>query len=390
VLKYPVTATRVFLIVLDGVGIGEMPDAAEYGDLGSNTLGNLARAMGGLRLPTLASLGLGSIAPIEGVPPAASPLASWGKLRELSKGKDTITGHWEMMGIVSDRPFPTYPEGFPREIMREFERRIGRGTLGNRPASGTAIIETLGAEHIRTGSPIVYTSADSVFQIAAHEDIIPVEELYRICRVARELLVPPHDVCRVIARPFVGPPWERTYRRKDFPLPPPRETALDEIVRAGHEVVSVGKVIDMFGGRGFTGSIRTEGNTDGMAKLSDLVESFQRGLVFANLVDFDSSYGHRNDVAGFARALGEVDLWIAGILPRLGAGDWLILTADHGCDPTTASTDHSREYVPLLIHNPEASPKPLGAAHGFSLVGETVLGLLGLPTMDRPQPGETG
>jgi phosphopentomutase len=369
---------RAFIIVMDGVGAGEMPDAAEYGDAGSNTLGNTARAVGGLRLPTLGRLGLGNIMDIEGVPREPAPLASYGRLLELSKGKDTITGHWEMMGIVSERPFPTYPQGFPPEVIGEFERRIGRKALWNRPASGTEIIERLGDEHMRTGSPIVYTSGDSVFQIAAHEDVIGVNELYRMCRVAREILVPPHNVCRVIARPFIGPPFKRTYRRKDFPLSPPEETVLDRLKAGGVKVVSVGKVMDMFDGKGFTDSIKTEGNTDGYLKLDGLVGFLQSGLVFANLVDFDTLYGHRNDPRGLADALSEFDQWLSTALPRLGDEDYIIITADHGCDPTTPSTDHSREHVPVIFYNRALRARDLGVRQGFMDIGATVAGIFGV------------
>jgi phosphopentomutase len=369
---------RVFIIVLDGVGAGAMPDAAEYGDEGSNTLGNTARAVGGLNLPCLEGLGLGNIGEFEGMGRNENPLASFGIISELSKGKDTITGHWEMMGIVNERPFPTYPDGFPDEIITGFEKRIGRKTLWNRPASGTEIIDRLGQEHMRTGCPIVYTSADSVFQIAAHEDIIGIEDLYDICRAAREILTPPHELCRVIARPFAGPPFKRTPRRKDFPLPPPGETALDLIKGKGIPVVSVGKVMDMFAGRGFTESLKTEGNTDGLRKLDLVLGSLSAGLVFANLGDYDTLYGHRNDPRGFADALAEFDRWLSSVLPRLGDEDYLIITADHGCDPTTPSTDHSREYVPVLFYNKTLPSKDLGMREGFMDVGATAAAILGL------------
>jgi phosphopentomutase len=369
---------RVFIIVMDGVGAGEMPDSGDYGDEGSNTLSNTARSVGGLDLPTMQAMGLGSIVDIEGVPATQSPLASYGRMSELSKGKDTITGHWEMMGIINKEPFPTYPEGFPKEIIGEFERSINRKTLCNRPASGTEIIKELGEEHMRTGYPIVYTSADSVFQIAAHEDVISVEELYDMCRTAREMLVPPHNVCRVIARPFVGPPFKRTYRRKDFPLPPPEDTLLDLLKRAGHNVVSVGKVVDMFGGKGFTDSLKTEGNADSYMKLGGLLLSLDSGLAFCNLTDFDTLYGHRNNPRGFADALSEFDRWLSTALPRLKVDDYLFVTADHGCDPTTPSTDHSREYVPVLFYNQFAPPVDMGLRQGFWDIGATVAGVLGV------------
>lgn len=374
---------RAVIIIMDGVGVGEMPDAPEYKDQGSNTLSNLARAAGGLHLPCLAGLGLGNIGDFKGVERAGSPLASWGVMEELSKGKDTITGHWEMMGIVSERPFPTYPDGFPPEIIGEFERRIGRKTLWGRPASGTEIIKELGDEHMRTGFPIVYTSADSVFQIAAHEEVISVEELYGMCKVAREILKPPHDVCRVIARPFVGPPFERTYRRKDFPLPPPGKTVLDLLKEKGVKVISVGKVIDMFAGRGFTEGIKAAGNADIMARTAGALSSLDGGLVFSNLVDFDTLYGHRNDVEGFKRALEEFDSWLTGFIPAFGDEDFLFLTADHGNDPTTPSTDHSREYVPVLFYNRKTYPKDLGMRKGFHDIGATVADIFGIGEFTR-------
>jgi phosphopentomutase len=369
---------RVLLIVLDGVGAGEMPDAADYGDRGSNTLGNLSRAAGGLTLPAFQRLGLGNILKVEGVPPVEAPLASWGRMAELSKGKDTITGHWEMMGIVMETPFPTYPEGFPEEVIREFETRIGRRVLWNRPASGTEIIRLLGEEHMRSGSPIVYTSADSVFQVAAHEEVIPVEELYRICETARDMLVAPHNVCRVIARPFTGPPFERTYRRRDFALPPPSETLPDRLKEEGVEVISVGKVADMFCGRGFTRGVKTAGNRSAMEAIDALAGTLTEGLVFANLVDFDTRYGHRNDVRGFAGALEEFDSWLGGFLPGLGKDDYLFITADHGLDPTTPGTDHSREYVPLLFYHPRLPARDLGTRRGLRDVGRTVADIFGV------------
>ena len=363
---------RFFLIVLDGVGAGAMPDADLYGDEGANTLGNLARAVGGLELPVMESLGLGNIIPIEGVAENTEPLASFGRMKELSKGKDTITGHWEMAGIISSEPFPTYPDGFPPEIIEEFESLIGRKGLWYKTASGTAILEQLGDEHMRTGKPIVYTSADSVFQIAAHEDVIPPDELYDICLRARAMLVPPHNICRVIARPFVGPPFERTYRRKDFPLDPPSGTVLDLLVESGHEVLNVGKVTDMFNGRGFTGGRRTKGNADGMAALDECALSLREGLVFANLVDFDTLWGHRNDTGGFYSALREFDEWLGGFIGRMGGEDYLLITADHGLDPTTPGTDHTREYVPLLLYGADVKPRDLGIRQGFWDVGATI------------------
>jgi phosphopentomutase len=372
-------AKRVFIIVLDGVGVGGAPDAAAFGDEGSDTLGNLARAVGGLTLPTLQALGLGNVSDVPGVPPAREPLALHGVMEELSQGKDTITGHWEMMGIVSTRPFPTYPDGFPPHVIDAFSRRIGRGVLWNRPASGTEIVKRLGDEHVRTGKPIVYTSADSVFQVAAHEDVIPVEDLYRICRTARDILIPPDDVCRVIARPFVGPPYVRTPRRKDFALEPPEPTVLDALEAQGLPVVSVGKVSDMFAGRGFTETLKTASNAEGMAQLDRIAGSAGRGVVFCNLVDFDTLYGHRNDTSGFRRALEEFDGWLGAFLPRLGDDEYLFITADHGLDPTTPSTDHSRERVPLFLYNATLTGRNVGLRRGFRDLGATVARLFGFP-----------
>ncbi len=372
---------RVFIIVLDSLGAGEMPDAAQYGDEGSNTLGNMARAVGGMTLPCLQSMGLGNIIEIEGVARVERPLASWGRMRELSNGKDTITGHWEMMGIVNKNPFPTYPRGFPAEVIDEFRRRTGRGVLANRPASGTEIIKEFGDEHVRTGDLIVYTSGDSVFQIAAHEEVVPVDELYRICLIARDILKPPHNVCRVIARPFVGPPYVRTYRRRDFPVAPPHPSVLDNAQAARYRVVSVGKVMDMFDGHGFDEMIKYAGNAEGMRKIAELIGQFGSGIVFANLVDFDTLYGHRNDVRGYYAALAEFDAWLAGVLPLLGAEDYLFVTADHGCDPTTPSTDHSREYVPVLFYHRGDAGRDLGVRDGFWDLGATVAGILGIADM---------
>ncbi len=382
---------RFFLIILDGVGAGAMPDASQYGDAGANTLGHLAQAEGGLSLPVMGSMGLGNILPIAGVPETPSPIASWGIAQERSKGKDTITGHWEMMGIVTETPFPTYPGGFPEQLMREFEQAIGRSTLWGKVASGTEILERLGREHMRTGSPIVYTSADSVFQIAAHEDIIPPHELYDICLKARRLLVSPHNVCRVIARPFVGPPFERTYRRRDFPVPPPEGMVIDHLSKAGVPVVSVGKVSDMFTGRGFSQTRKTAGNSDGMAGLDEVAGSLESGFVFANLVDFDTLWGHRNDTSGFAGGLEEFDRWLGGFISRLSEDDFLLITADHGLDPTYPGTDHTREQIPVLLYSYRAcradragrdsslKPRPLGVLDGFMHIGATVADIFGVP-----------
>lgn len=366
---------RVILLVLDSAGIGEMPDAAEYGDAGSDTLGNIARARP-MRLERLAALGLGNIRPLEGIAPAAAPLACYGRAALASPGKDTTTGHWEMAGIILERPFPVYPDGFPPDLLGEWERRVGRRALGNVPASGTVIIEQLGAEHMRTGRPIVYTSADSVFQVAAHEDVIPLDELYRECAIARDLLRGPHEVGRVIARPFTGQPgsFVRDHAaRHDYAIPPPEGMLLDRLSERGVPVYSVGKIGDIFLGRGVTHSAKTKNNADGMAKTLAAVGELERGLIFINLVDFDSMYGHRNDVDGFAAALEAFDRWLPGLLERLRADDLLIITADHGNDPTTPSTDHSREFVPLLAYGPRARRGvELGTRATLADIGQTV------------------
>lgn len=370
---------RVVWIVLDSVGIGEMPDAAAYGDSGSDTLGNIARRRL-LNLPNLSALGLGNIKPLDGIRPAASPTGAYGRCALASPGKDTTTGHWEMAGIHLERPFPLFPHGFPREVMDEFERRIGRSTLGNRAASGTEIIQELGEEHMRTGSPIVYTSADSVFQVAAHEDVIPVWELYKICETAREILRGPYEVGRVIARPFADSPgaFTRTPNRHDYAVPPPRGMLLDQLEAKGVPVHSVGKIVDIFLGRGISDFDKTKNNADGMQKTLEAMAGQPEGLIFTNLVDFDTLYGHRNDVEGYARALEEVDAWIPQLAASLGDGDLAIITADHGCDPTTPSTDHSREYVPLLVFGPEVrAGVDLGLRATLADVGQTVAAVFG-------------
>jgi phosphopentomutase len=351
-----------------------MPDAADFGDAGSDTLGNIARVRG-LKLPNLARLGLGNIKPLAGIPPAAEPAACFGRCTLASPGKDTTTGHWEMVGIHLDRPFPLYPNGFPREILDEFERRIGRSTLGNKPASGTEIIQELGAEHMRTGSPIVYTSADSVFQIAAHEEVIPLWELYKICETARQILRGPHEVGRVIARPFIGSPgsFTRTANRHDYAVPPPRGMLLDRLGERNVPVHSVGKIFDVYLGRGILDSDKTRSNAEGMAKTLEAMKDTPEGLIFVNLVDFDMLYGHRNDVEGYGRALEEFDAWEPSFEAALTPGDLAIFTADHGCDPTTPSTDHSREYVPLLTFGAEARRGvDLGVRPTLSDIGQTV------------------
>ena len=343
---------RFIVIVLDSVGIGELPDAAQFGDVGSHTLGNMAVAVGGLAVPNLTRMGLGNIAILQGVNPQTRPTAVYGKMAEVSAGKDTTTGHWELMGIHLQRPFPLYPDGFPPEVMEPFEAQIGRGTLGNYPASGTVILDELGAEHMQTGKPIIYTSGDSVFQIAAHEEIIPLDELYRICHIARDLLRGKHEVSRIIARPFVGEPgnFRRTANRHDYSVVPPQPTLLDNLSEAGQMVYAVGKINDIFTGQGITDYVYTADNMDGVDKtIAALHEQTEKGLIFTNLVDFDAQFGHRNNPEGYANALAEFDTRLPEILAALKADDVLMITADHGNDPTTAGTDHSREYVPILI-----------------------------------------
>lgn len=372
---------RVALFVLDSVGVGELPDAKDYGDCGSNTLGNISRAVGGLNMPHLGRLGLGNIIPIEGVPPAAAPAASYGRMAEKSPGKDTTTGHWEMAGIILKQPFPVYPHGFPAFLIKSYEEKIGRRVLGNKAASGTAIIEELGAEHMATGSPIVYTSADSVFQVAAHEEVIPLEELYRICRIAREMLRGEHAVGRVIARPFVGQPgnFRRTVNRHDFSLKPPGYTLLDLLVDKGIPVTAVGKIRDVFAGQGITHTVSTKGNDEGMDKSLQLIKSDTRGLIFTNLVDFDMLYGHRNNPRGYGDALEEFDCWLPRLLEALKEDDVLMITADHGCDPTTPSTDHSREYVPILIYGKRIlGGVNLGVRETFADIAATIAEAFGL------------
>ena len=344
------TFRRAIVIVLDSAGIGELPDAGAYGDEGSNTLGNIARQVS-LNIPTLASLGLPRVVHLPGVKTPAAPLAAFGRMAERSAGKDSVTGHWELMGVVIDRAFPTFPHGFPRELIDAFERRIGRASIGNVVASGTAIIDHLGAEHMQTGAPIVYTSADSVFQIAAHEEVVPIEQLYRFCEIAYELAVEGMGIGRVIARPFIGRPghFTRTANRHDYAMPPYGRTLLDILVDSGIAVTAIGKISDLFAGRGVTASYPTKSDGEGMARIEAEMARQEHGLIFANLVDFDTVYGHRNDVRGYAANLEQFDARLAALLPRLQPDDLLVITADHGNDPSTPSTDHSREYVPLLI-----------------------------------------
>ena len=346
---------RVIVIIIDGVGIGELPDAAQYGDQGSNTLANLARAVGGLNLPNMEKLGLGKIHPVQGLDGRVAALANYGKMAEVSPGKDSTTGHWELAGLVLDKPFPTYPQGFPAEIIEEFTKRTGYQVLGNKAASGTEIIKELGEEHLRTGKLIVYTSADSVFQIAAHEDVLPLEKLYEICQISRDILRGRHAVARVIARPFTGTnaaDFKRTKYRKDFSLEPFGPTLHLSLKDAAVPTVAIGKINDLYALKGIQKSVYTKTNKEGMSAIISELDQTKSGLIMANLVDFDMLFGHRNDIKGFYGALREFDDWLPGLLKKLQSADMLIITADHGNDPTTPSTDHSREYVPILVYGP--------------------------------------
>ena len=366
--------TRAILIVLDSVGTGELPDAAAYSDEGSNTLGNISREVA-LNIPTLAALGLPRVVSLEGVRFPEMPLGAYGRMAERSAGKDSVTGHWELMGVVLDRAFPTFPHGFPPPLIAEFERRIGRPVLGNVVASGTALIDQLGPEHGQTGAPKVYTSADSVFQIAAHEDVVPLAQLYGWCEIAYELAVEGVGLGRVIARPFVGTPgaFIRTANRHDYAMPPPSDTLLDILTAADVPVVAIGKIKDLFAGRGITEAHLTASDDEGMRRIEEQMARRDRGLIFVNLVDFDTVYGHRNDVRGYAANLEHFDGKLAHLLPMLRADDLLIVTADHGNDPTTPSTDHSREYVPLLITGKRVRPgTDLGTRGSFADLGQTL------------------
>ena len=376
----PQLPDRVFFIVLDSVGIGELPDAAAYGDTGSDTVGNISRRVP-LALPTLRSLGLPLVAHVEGMRPVDRPRGAYGRMAERSAGKDSVTGHWELTGVVLERAFPTFPNGFPASLMRAFEREIGRPTLGNYAASGTVIIDELGPEHLRTGAPIVYTSADSVFQIAAHEDVIAVPELYRLCEIAYRLAGEGLGIGRVIARPFVGQPgaFRRTANRRDYALPPAGTTLLDVLTAAGTPVLAIGKIEDLFAGRGITTAVHTTSDDHGVDEIEKAIETAGEGLVFANLVDFDTQYGHRNDPAGYAANLERFDARLARLLPRLRDRDLLIVTADHGNDPTTPSTDHAREYVPVFLVGARVRPGVnIGTRQTFADLGQTLAELFGV------------
>jgi phosphopentomutase len=367
---------RIFWIVLDSVGIGELPDAAEYGDVGRNTLGHIAESRP-LKIPNLVQLGLANVAPLKHQTPAPAPLGAYGKGATRSPGKDTTTGHWEMAGVWLDQAFPVYKNGFPRELIEEFEKQIGRKTIGNKPASGTEIIKELGEEHVRTGRPIVYTSGDSVFQIAAHEDVIPIPDLYRMCEIARKLLDGPHRVGRVIARPFTGTPgnFVRTTRRHDYAVDPPKPMLMDVLAERKVRVFGIGKIHDIYNGRGVDEYVTTKGNADGMEKMMAAVGERKSGLIFCNLVDFDMLYGHRKDVEGFAKSLEEFDRMLADFLPLLSLTDMLMITADHGCDPDPRweTTDHSREYVPILVYSPASGAGVnLGVRNTLADMGQTI------------------
>ena len=369
------------VIILDGVGCGELPDAADFGDAGSNTLGNLAEAMGGLNLPNLGRLGLGNIVAIRGIPPAEHPTGAYGKMAEFSPGKDSTVGHWELMGHPVEKPFPTYPEGFPDDIVKRLRAETGRDFIGNKAASGTEIIAELGDEHLRTGSLILYTSADSVLQIAAHEDLVSVEELYRVCGIARRVMSGGHSVGRIIARPFLGESgnFRRTDRRHDFSLKPPGNTTLDLLKNAGIPTISVGKIYDLFGGKGFSESHPTKSNLEGIETTIRIFAEVDDGFVFTNLVDFDMLWGHRNNPEGFYGGLKEFDEYLPEIMSVFKDKDLLILTADHGVDPTTVSTDHSREYVPLLVWGGGSKAGVnLGTRKTFADVGATIADYFGI------------
>ena len=371
---------RVFLIVLDSLGIGAAPDAHLFSDEGANTLKSLYKT-GKLNIPTLISMGIGNIDGVDFIEKTDTPRAAVGRLRELSRGKDTTVGHWEIAGLISKKPLPTYPDGFDEDIIKKFEKATGRGVLCNKTYSGTDVIRDFGKEHVKTGDLIVYTSADSVFQIAAHEDIVPTDLLYEYCRMAREILVGEHAVGRVIARPFItgdDGSYKRTANRRDFSVEPQGKTMLDAIKTAGLEVISVGKIKDVFAARGITEAIISHGNTDGMAITKELLSRDFHGLAFINLVDFDSNYGHRQDAVGYAEALSEFDAWLSEFSKNLKDGDVLIITADHGCDPSDSSTDHTREYVPLFVFGNSVRPKNLGTRECFSTVGQLVCDMLGV------------
>lgn len=371
---------RAIVLILDGVGIGELPDAAEYGDEGSNTLVNLARSCGGLKLPVLEQLGLGNIIAIDGVKQVDKPLACFGKMAEKSPGKDSTSGHWELFGLILEKPFPTYPNGFPDEVIKEFETRINHKVIGNTPASGTEIIKKLGDEHIQTGKPIVYTSADSVFQIACHTTVFSLNELYRFCEIARKLLTKEHNVARVIARPFTGesPDFYRTKDRRDYSILPPEPTLLDIVKENGLNVIAIGKIDDLFGHRGYTKSYHSVNDLECVNFVLKAINEIDKGLIIANFIQFDMDWGHRNDTVGFKNGLIEIDRGIGKIIEKIEENDILFITADHGNDPTTPSTDHSREYVPILALTSKRSGKNLEVRKSFSDLAKTIAQYFGI------------
>ncbi len=378
---------RVTILVMDSVGIGALPDAEKFGDLGANTLGNISKVMGGIKLPNLVQLGLGNIDGIEGVEGIPNPIGSFGRSMEISNGKDTTTGHWEIAGLYIEKPFKTYPNGFPKEIISKFEELTGRKALGNKPASGTEIIEELGQEHMKTGNPIVYTSADSVFQIAAHEEVIPLDELYKMCSIAREILKGEDQVARVIARPFIGElgNFTRTPNRRDYSLDPFEKTVLDFASDAGYDVMAVGKIEDIFNGKGITKEVHTKDNMDGVDKTIEYLKSNTKGIIFTNLVDFDAKFGHRRNPKGYKEALEEFDLRVPEILNNLKDRDMLIIIADHGNDPTYKGTDHTREYVPVLVYGKNVKGGVnLGTRETFADVAATIADILDL---EKPKIG---
>ncbi|SHJ48449.1 phosphopentomutase [Paramaledivibacter caminithermalis DSM 15212] len=380
---------RITILVMDSVGIGALPDSEKFGDIGVNTLGNISKKMGGINLPNLIKLGLGNIDGIEGVGSIQNPRGSFGKSMEMSNGKDTTTGHWEIAGLYIKEPFKTYPDGFPEHVISKFEELIGRKVLGNKPASGTEIIKELGEKHIRTGNPIVYTSADSVFQIAAHEEVIPLDELYKMCKVAREILMGEDQVARVIARPFIGKPGDftRTPNRRDYSLDPFGKTILDFASEAGYEVMAVGKIEDIFNGKGITKEIHTKSNMDGVDKTIEFLNTDSKGIIFTNLVDFDAKFGHRRNAKGYKEALEELDLRIPEILENLREDDMLIITADHGNDPTYKGTDHTREYIPIIIYgkNVKAGVN-IGTRETFADIAATIADILDI---EKPKFGRS-
>lgn len=366
---------RVILFILDSVGIGALPDAENFGDVGANTLGNIAISQGGIDLPNLQNIGLGNIDEIVGVEPIINPVGAFGKADEVSNGKDTTIGHWELTGLHLTEAFKTFPEGFPKDIIDELESKIGRKVIGNKPASGTVILEELGEEHIRTGHPIVYTSADSVLQIAAHEEVIPLEELYSICKIAREIMMGDNAVARIIARPFIGKPgnYTRTFNRKDYSLNPPEETLLDIAKKEGLDVIAIGKIYDVFNGQGITESVNTKDNMDGIDKTIEYINKQNKGIIFTNLTDFDSLYGHRRDPKGYKKALEEMDKRIPEILNAMKDDDIIIFTADHGNDPTYKGTDHTREYIPIMIYGNKIKANiNIGTRKSFADIAATI------------------